>query len=473
MTDSAMKIYSAGGVDWRLTEEGLRGVVEQFSHPGNKRRHYMVLDYQGGRVFIKSFHEKGFSGRLRHLVSPRGRIEFQTGSRLAALGIPTPKALGYGIGENISATVTEYIDAQSLLDMIKKTTSRDALYGLLAGLLEQLRIKHVRHNDLHLDNILVQDNRGYLIDLHKTKIKRSFNDADEISNAAHALGMIYDEISNKERDFFFQQYGCTEKIKKGIEKEIGRFKRNWVVNKKKRAFKNTSVLSVTDGYIYVRGAENEANGEFVAFIKKDKKVTVELYSDHIRKIYRHQRRLRTAWENHVVFTYLGSNAVPRSYYVKLPILSSDGYIAMEDMGHKGIELDRFLDGKYDTMTSVERGTFVDSFAVFLLSLFRQRIGHRDMKACNIFVLYDRHFVFLDIEDIVFEEIKEGMLKKMLVQLNTTLPKRISVMDRMRFFCKITLPLSVDRKRLLKDVVRESLESDIVYEGVGGLVRESW
>jgi len=66
-----------------------------------------------------------------------------------------------------------------------------------------------------------------------------------------------------------------------------------------------------------------------------------------------------------------------------------------------------------------------------------------------------------------------MLKKMLVQLNTTLPKRISVMDRMRFFCKITLPLSVDRKRLLKDVVRESLESDIVYEGVGGLVRESW
>jgi hypothetical protein len=70
------------------------------------------------------------------------------------------------------------------------------------------------------------------------------------------------------------------------------------------------MLSAIDGYIYVRGAENEASGEFVAFIKKDKKVTVELYSDHIRKSYRHQRRLRTAWENHVVFSIWGATPSP-------------------------------------------------------------------------------------------------------------------------------------------------------------------
>jgi hypothetical protein len=232
-------------------------------------------------------------------------------------------------------------------------------------------------------------------------------------------------------------------------------------------------LNATDSYISVNGAENEAKGEFVAFIKKDKKVTVERYSDHIRKIYRHRRRLRTAWENHVVFAYLGSNAVPRPYCVKLPLLSSDGYIAMEDMGHKGIELDRFLDGKYNTMTFNARRTFIDSFAFFLVSLFRQRIGHGDMKACNIFVLNDGHFVFLDIEDVVFEEIEEERLKKMLIQLNTTMPKRISVMDRMRFFYRISSSLAVNRKRLLRDVLRASLESDIVYEGVGGLVRETW
>ena len=473
MTDTVLKMYSVGGIGWRLAEDGLKGVVEQFSHPKNKRRHYMVFDYHGGKVFIKSFLEEGFSGRVRHFLLPRGKIEFRTGSRLAALGILTPKVLGYGIGKNTSAVVTEYVDARSFLDMIKKTALHDALYILLAGLLKQLKMKHVRHNDLHLDNILMRDDRACLIDLHKTKIKRSFNDADEISNAAHAIGMIYDEISNNERDFFFKQYDCTEKVKEGIEKEIRRFKKDWITSKKKRAFKNTSVLSAADRCIHVRGTENEANGEFIAFIKKDKKVTVERYSDHIRKIYRYQRRLKTAWENHVVFAYLGSNAVPRPYYVKLPSLSSGGYIAMEDMGYKGIELDRFLDGKYDTMTFNTKRAFINSLAFFLASLFRQRIGHRDMKACNIFVLNDGRFVFLDIEDVVFGEIGEETLKKMLIQLNTTIPKRISVMDRMRFFCRISLPLAVDRKRLLKDVLRASLESDVVYEGVGGLVRETW
>jgi hypothetical protein len=94
MTDTLLKKYSTGGIDWRLTEDGLRGAVERFAHPKNKRRHYMVFDYHGGKVFVKSFLEEGFSGRVRHFLSPRGKIEFQTRSRLAALRILTPKALG-------------------------------------------------------------------------------------------------------------------------------------------------------------------------------------------------------------------------------------------------------------------------------------------------------------------------------------------------------------------------------------------
>ena len=367
----------------------------------------------------------------------------------------------------------EHIDGQSLLYAIQKTANRDDLLILLADFLKQLKQKHVRHNDLHLDNILMQGDKLYLIDLHKTKIKNRFNNADEMSNVTHALGMIYDDISDKERDVFFAQYGRDEKIRREIEDHIRRLKKNWVINKKKRAFRNTSVLRVSDGYIYIKGAESEASGEFVTLIKKDKKVTVELYSDHIRKIYRHQRRLKTAWENHVVLTYLGSSAVPRPYYMKLPILSSDGYIAMEDMGHKGIEFDRFLDGKYDGMTFIERKILIDSFTLFLQSLFRQRIIHRDMKGCNIFVLNDSHFVLLDVEDIAFEEIREETLKRMLVQLNTTIPKRISIKDRMRFFLKLTSSMRIDKKRLFKDIVKASLESNIVYEGIGGLKTEQW
>ncbi len=433
----------------------------------------MVYDYQGGKVFIKSFQEKGLTGRIRHFFAPRGRIEFQIGAQLAALAIPTPRVLGYGTGKNSSAVVEEYIDAQSLLYAIQKAANRDGLLALLADFLKQLKQQHIRHNDLHLDNMLLEGDKLYLIDLHKTKIKSIFNHADEMSNVTHALGMIYDDISNRERDVFFAQYGADEKIRREIEHRIGRLKRAWVVNKKKRAFRNTSVLRASQGYIYIKGAESEANGEFVTLIKKDKKVTVELYSDHIRKIYRHQHRLRTAWKNHVVLTYLGSSAVPRPYYMKLPTSSSDGYIAMEDMGHKGIELDRFLDGKYDSMTFIERRTLVDSFAFFLQSLLRQRTLHRDTKGCNIFILNHSHFVLLDVEDVIFEEITEERLKKMLVQLNTTIPRKISIRDRVRFFLKLTSSIRIGKKRLFREVAKESFESDIVYEGIGGLRTERW
>jgi tRNA A-37 threonylcarbamoyl transferase component Bud32 len=196
----AIKKYSIGNINWFLTEKGLEGVVEQFLHPANKRRYYMVYDYQGGKVFIKSFLEKGLTGHIRHLISPRGKIEFQIGAQLTSLGMSTPKVLGYGIGKNTSAVVEEYIDAQSLLYAIQKAAHRDDLLALLADFLKQLKQKHIRHNDLHLDNILMQGGRLYLIDLHKTKIKNRFNDADEMSNVTHALGMIYDDISDKERE---------------------------------------------------------------------------------------------------------------------------------------------------------------------------------------------------------------------------------------------------------------------------------
>jgi hypothetical protein len=63
---------------------------------------------------------------------------------------------------------------------------------------------------------------------------------------------------------------------------------------------------------------------------------------------------------------------------------------------------------------------------------------------------------------------------MLAQLNTTIPKRIPpVRDRMRFYLRLVRDLKVDKKQVFRRVREESLKSEIVYEGVGGLKRESW
>jgi hypothetical protein len=146
---------------------------------------------------------------------------------------------------------------------------------------------------------------------------------------------------------------------------------------------------------------------------------------------------------------------------------------MEDLTGKGEELDRFLDRNYDGMSRAAWRGFVDAFSSFLVSTLNKKIIHADLKACNIFVLQKGAFLFLDVEDLDFSGFDGAALKRMLIQLNTTIPKRISTRDRLRLFAKITRPLLSERKRLLREIASESLQREIVYEGVSGLRRESW
>ncbi len=82
-------------------------------------------------------------------------------------------------------------------------------------------------------------------------------------------------------------------------------------------------------------------------------------------------------------------------------------------------------------------------------------------------------MLLDVEDIRFRALDEEALKRMLIQLNTTIPGRIATSDRIRFFLQFTSPMKLNKRAIFKAVVRESTKREIVYEGVGGLKREEW
>jgi hypothetical protein len=78
-----------------------------------------------------------------------------------------------------------------------------------------------------------------------------------------------------------------------------------------------------------------------------------------------------------------------------------------------------------------------------------------------------------VEDVRFRALDEEALKRMLIQLNTTIPKRVTFRDRLRFFLLFTAPMMVNKRVIFRAVVKESARREIVYEGVGGLKREEW
>jgi len=467
-----VKEFRTKGMRWFLEDEGLAGALEHLPEVSGGRRQYVTVPYKDGKLFIKTFVEKGAIGALRNRTVPRGRKEYETGKRLASIKIETPGCHGYGVGGNRSCVIQDWVDGESFVHVFFRPGYRERLIPALAELLRRLKENVVCHNDLHLDNVLVSGDTLYLIDLHKTKMKGAFSDKDELSNLTHALTMIYEDLSGEEKRRFFELYG-NRGIQKAVEGEIARLRKRWIESKKKRAFQETSKIVRRGERLYIEGMEAQGSGAFVETLKSDRKVKVERYGDHIRKIYKGTRRLERAWRNHIVLLYLNAAIIPQAYYVKLPSLFSDGFIAMEDLGGRGRELDRYLDGLYDALGIAQRRRFIEAFCGFMKRVIGQGIAHGDMKACNIFVVNNDHFFFLDVEDIAFEDPDAAVLLRMLVQLNNAIPKRIAVSDRLRFFSRLTRPLNVDRKRLLKDIVQESLKGEIVYEGVAGLMREKW
>lgn len=468
----SMKSTKIHDIEWFLDDEGLAPVLEGLAMPENSRRGYVNARYQGGQIFVKSFSEKGLPGFIRNRVASRGKREFVLGNKLLSFSIPTPKPLGYGLSRMGSYIIQQWVEGKSLMAVFIELNNDPELVAKLAELLKKLKTHRVRHNDLHIDNILVSDKELYLIDLHKMRIKRSFSVQDEVANLSQALVDMYSYFDNAERETFFVNYG-NPGIRENVERAMERLSARWIRKKKERAFQETSIIVARENRLYMAGMEEKATGELQSVIKTDRKVKVERYSDHIRKTYANRRRLEKAWRAHVVLAYMGFNIAPSAYYVELPGDSPMGYIAMEDLYGRGQEFDRFLDGMYDRMSDHERRVFVGKLVDFFLVLARKKIIHKDLKTCNIFVLHGGGFLLLDVEDIRFKALDEETLKRMLVQLNTTVPKRISFRDRVRFFLDFTSPMMVNKRSIFKAVVKESTRREIVYEGVGGLRREHW
>jgi len=467
-----MKLVRMRDIEWYVDDERLIPVLEGIAIPEGGRRSYVTAPYCGGRVFIKSFAEKGLQGFIRNRVASRGKREYAFGNRLLSFSILTPKPLAYGISRMGSYIVQQWVDGKNLAGVLKESNYDAALMEKLALLLKGLKAHRVRHNDLHLDNVLVSDNQLYLIDLHKMKIKNSFTVLDEVTNLSHALASIYNDLEVRERETFFAEYG-NPGIRENVERAIERLAARWIRKKKERAFQETSMIVARENRFYRAGMEDRASGGLQTIIKTDRKVRVERHTDHIRKVYTNKRRLERAWRSHVVLAYMNLPVVPEGFCVELPGEGPAGMIAMEDLLGRGEELDRYLDRRYDAMDGQARRHFIGSLVDFFLMLTRKKIIHKDLKACNVFALKDGGFMLLDVEDIRFRALDEEALKRMLIQLNTTVPRRIAFRDRVRFFLKFTSPMMVNKRAIYKAVVRESAKMEIVYEGAGGLRRETW
>ena len=152
----------------------------------------------------------------------------------------------------------------------------------------------------------------------------------------------------------------------------------------------------------------------------------------------------------------------------------DSFLLMEAL-EEGQELDRYVVRGFDSFR--RKKLFIVAFAHWLSALHKKKIYHRDMKTCNVWVSEKGErweFLFLDLEDLSFDAtVSETNLFRNLLQLNSSIPKRVSRTDRLRFFYQYLddRPLVLDRKDWIRRLIRETQRRGVVYVAPWGVVEE--
>lgn len=479
---------------------------------------------EGRRVFLKRDVTKDWMESLKYLVLPsKGRKEWfiahQSGKR--HLHVPTP--LGWlersqrGFVKE-SYYLAEAISSRGSLAEATLLLREEKIISELVRMLIRMHHSGLFHQDLHAGNFLWDGETLFLIDLHRAKFVRSLTLNQRLWNLAQLFHSLRFAWNTKEHEKFLDQYFegdpiDSRKKKLYLRKIYGcmdRLRKKQWRSRTKRCLKESTEFAIQkkDGVMVYKRREFpwdhlkrvlEKHLAFVqqtpsSLVKQSPNIKVSIFQEGKDRIcvkqfcYPHWRdRLRNgfcrskglqAWIGGHGLKVRGVSSIHLFALMeqKLWFGKTESVLIME-APEAAEEMDRFLCKGFEGVD--EKRKYIETFALWLAQLHQRDIYHLDMKTCNILVSKMTNgwdFKLLDLEDVRFEtKVNERRLFKNLLQLNTSVPRFITLKDRMRFL-KAYLkhhPILRDNRRFLFRLIEKSRERGIVYVSPCGVVEEKF
>jgi tRNA A-37 threonylcarbamoyl transferase component Bud32 len=478
---------------------------------------------KGRRLFLKRDRSKGWFETAKYFLLPsRGRREWIVAAQLKERQVNVPHPLGwmerreqgcvkesYYLSEAIGSGVPYLTDAVRL--------ARGDSIVTLARTVRTLHDVGLFHKDFHGGNFLWEGDSLYLTDLHGSKVVRSVSLKRRVwmmSHLLHSLRSVYGEGDRiRFVETYFEQDSLSRQKMEGwvrtIDLQMERLQRRQWQSRTKRCLRESTDFTIEKeretvchrrrdfppGPLQKAVDEHRrmVRGNPSALVKcspevrvsivdsGEKKVCVKAF--HALSLWRrtkdHFRRDRgvKAWVAGNGLRVRGIPGVEPLALVKVKhgMGARESLFLMEALAH-GEELDRYLVKELDDFRKKRR--FINSFAQWLAHLHQGRIYHQDLKTCNLWVSEkggDWEYRLLDLEDVQLDKrVDKRDLFRNLLQLNASVPGKITRTDRLRFLRHYLTHrfVGLNKRAWVKKIAEETQRRGVVYVAPWGVVQEN-
>lgn len=162
-----------------------------------------VIPPDGPALYLKLFRERGVAASMRRLVADRAAREYAVLDHLRRAGVTAAVPVACGTHDGASFLITREIPGAEGLN--ERLADRSTLEKL-GRFVRAVHDAGVRHDDLHLGNVLVSASGLFLVDVHRAAIRPNLTRADRIQGLGFLLHSLHTRVGAGDQRRFLRAY---------------------------------------------------------------------------------------------------------------------------------------------------------------------------------------------------------------------------------------------------------------------------